>query len=303
MAAMQRPSILSTSPGTRSDAFGVAEWGLLSGIALIWGSSFVLIAFGLDAFQPGLITLLRIAFGAAALSLVPAARARVHRSDWPRLVVLGLTWMAVPLLLFPVAQQWIDSSLAGMINGSMPLFSALVAALLLRRFPGTSQVTGLMVGFGGVVAISWPAVQGAGATARGAALVLVATALYGVSVNLAVPLQQRYGSLPVLLRVQAVAVAATLPFGIAAIPGSAFAWGPLAAVVALGVFGTGLAFVAMATLAGRVGATRGSIAIYFLPVVAIAFGVAFRAERVEPIALVGTGLVLLGAYLASRQEA
>ncbi len=74
------------------------------------------------------------------------------------------------------------------------------------------------------------------------------------------------------------------------------------AVAALGSFGTGLAFVAMTTLVGRVGATRGSVAIYFLPVVAIALGVIFRDETVAAISLLGTGLVLVGAYLTSRRE-
>ena len=86
------------------------------------------------------------------------------------------------------------------------------------------------------------------------------------------------------------------------LPSSEFAWSSTLAVAVLGSFGTGLAFVAMTTLVGRVGATRGSVAIYFLPVVAIALGVVFRDETVAAISLVGTGLVLAGAYLSSRRE-
>ena len=74
------------------------------------------------------------------------------------------------------------------------------------------------------------------------------------------------------------------------------------AVGALGFFGTGWAFVAMTTLVGRVGATRGSVAIYFLPVVAIGLGVVFEDETIAAVSLVGTGLVLAGAYLTSRRE-
>jgi drug/metabolite transporter (DMT)-like permease len=59
----------------------------------------------------------------------------------------------------------------------------------------------------------------------------------------------------------------------------------------------------MATLVGRVGATRGSVATYLIPVVAIALGVVFLDEVIEPISLLGTALVLAGAYLTSRAEA
>ena len=81
-----------------------------------------------------------------------------------------------------------------------------------------------------------------------------------------------------------------------------FAWGPALAMVPLGMLGTGLAFVALTTLVGRVGSSRGSISIYFTPLVAIVLGVAFRGERVTGAALAGTALVLVGAWLTSRRE-
>jgi len=216
--------------------------------------------------------------------------------------VLGLVWMAAPLLLFPIAQQWIDSSLAGMLNGAMPLFAALTAALLLRRAPRRVQVVGLLLGFTGVAAITWPAVQGASVTALGAFLVILATVLYGVAANMAVPLQQKYGALPVVLRAQLVALLAVLPFALAAIPGSSFEWSSALAMVPLGVGGTGLAFLAMATLVGRAGATRGAVAIYFIPVVATILGVVLRDETVMLVQLAGLGLVLASAWLTSRRD-
>jgi drug/metabolite transporter (DMT)-like permease len=74
-------------------------------------------------------------------------------------------------------------------------------------------------------------------------------------------------------------------------------------MVALGVFGTGLAFIAMAVLVGRAGATRGAVAIYFIPVVALILGVTVRGESVEPVSLAGVALILVGAILTSRREA
>jgi drug/metabolite transporter (DMT)-like permease len=118
-----------------------------------------------------------------------------------------------------------------------------------------------------------------------------------------VPLQQRYGALPVMFRVQLGALAMTAPFGLFGLGGSTFAWDSFAAVVALGVFGTGVAFVAMGTLLGRVGAARGSIAVYFVPVIALFAGVLFRDEHVAALSIVGMVLVIIGAALTSRSEA
>jgi drug/metabolite transporter (DMT)-like permease len=298
---MQR-RLISTAPGNRLDAFGAVEWSLLGAAALIWGSSFLLIAMGLEAFAPGVVTVLRLLFGAAALGIIPAARRPVARDDLPAIAVLGLVWMAVPLLLFPIAQQWVDSGVAGMINGSVPVFSAFLAALLLRRMPSRHHVFGILIGFGGVVVISLPSFGSSAGTTAGILLIVAASFCYGLAVNLAVPLQQRYGSLPVLFRCQLVAIVLTLPFGIGGIPGSRFDWDSFLAVAALGALGTGLAFVAMATLVGRAGATRGAVAVYFIPVVAVVLGVVVRHEQIQPLALLGTAIVIAGAFLSSRSE-
>jgi drug/metabolite transporter (DMT)-like permease len=73
-------------------------------------------------------------------------------------------------------------------------------------------------------------------------------------------------------------------------------------MIPLGVLGTGLAFVLMTTLVGRVGGPRGSVAIYFVPIVAIALGMIVRGDTIEPVAVAGAVLVLLGAWITSRKE-
>ncbi len=299
-----RSRLITTAHGTRPEAFGPAEWSLLAAVAVIWGSSFLWIEYGLESFRPPVVTTARVLLGVLALAVVPGARrTRIDRSDWPRVVVLALTWMSVPLLLFPVAQRWIDSSVAGMINGAVPLTTALVTVFVLRALPGRVQLAGLLVGFSGVVCIAWPSVQDVGATAFGFLLCVVAVFLYGIGANVAVPLQQRYGALPVLLRALLVALVIVTPVGVAALPGSEWNAGNAAAMVPLGLLGTGWAYVAFATLSGRAGATRGAVAIYFTPVVAIVLGVVVRDEHVAVIALLGAALVMIGAWLTSRSEA
>ena len=94
----------------------------------------------------------------------------------------------------------------------------------------------------------------------------------------------------------------TAPLGIVGLGDSTFAWPSFIAVTALGVLGTGLAFVLMGHLVSRVGSTRASIATYLIPVVALLLGAIFLGEPVHPLSVLGIGLVILGAVLASRRE-
>ena len=299
---VSRRPLIETAHGTRREAFGPQEWGLLAAVAAIWGSSFLFIEIGLEHFGPGVVAFGRVAVGAVTLWFLPGSHRPVERADLPRIALLGLFWMGAPLLLFPIAQQWIDSSLAGMVNGALPIFAAVVAAILLRKMPTGRIVAGIAVGFVGVVFVLWPAAHDADATALGASLAVLAVLCYAVAVNIAVPLQQRYGALPVLIRAQAAALILLFPAALISLPDSEFSWTSAIAVAILGCFGTALAFVAMTTLVGRAGATRGSIATYFIPVVAIVLGVIFRDETIEAISLLGTGLILAGAYITSRRE-
>jgi len=296
-----RSTALAQAQEDARAVFTPADWGMLAGTALAWGGSFLFMEFGLHHFAPPLIAFGRIAFGAATLALLPAARAPVPRSAWPRIALLGMTWMAVPFLLLAIAQQWIDTGLAGMINATAPLFTALVAAVLVRALPSRLQLGGLVVGFLGVVAISLPSVD-EGSSLLGVALVLSAALLYGLAFNIAAPLQRRHGSLPVTWRAMLVAAVALLPAAAVGALSSSFAWSSLLAVVALGVIGTGIAFIWFTTLIGRVGPARAAVAIYVVPVVAIALGAAFNDERVHAAALLGTAMVLAGAYLTSRPK-
>jgi drug/metabolite transporter (DMT)-like permease len=300
---MASTRLLSTSHGTNREAFTATDWGLFLSLAAIWGSSFLFMAIGLDNFHPGVVTLIRVSLGAVFLSLIPRARAtRIDRSDWSRVALLAVIWVAVPFTLFPIAQQWIDSAVAGMLNGATPIFTALIATLLLRALPGLLQTTGLLIGFGGIVAIALPSAGEGSTAAIGVVLIVIATLGYAVSLNIVTPLQQKYGSLPIMVRVLWLATPMVLPFGLAGMGESTFSWSSLIAVAAVGVLGTGLAFILMGNLVGSVGATRASFLTYLIPVVALVLGVVFRDEVISPISIVGVGLVIAGAILASRRE-
>ncbi|MEM7049291.1 MAG: DMT family transporter [Acidobacteriota bacterium] len=271
-------------------------------VALIWGSSFLWIDIGLESLRPGVIAASRLLLGAAVIACFPSAWKPVRRSDLGSIALMGILWMGLPLVLFPIAQQWIDSAVAGMVNGAVPLATAAWATFLLRRLPGPSQGTGLLVGFGGVVAIAWPQLMASRSTALGVGMLAFSVVLYGLAANLAVPLQQRYGALPVLLRAQLISLVFVVPFGLADLAGSRWNTKSVLAMFPLGALSTGLAFVMMIALVGRVGSARGSVPIYLGAPVAMVLGVVFLGESVHPSAIAGTALVILGAWLTSRRE-
>ena len=281
---------------------GRKDWLLLLFPGLIWGSSFFFIAEGLDAFQPALITPLRVLFGFLALVALPQSRKHIPIKDLPSIALLGVFWIAIPLSLFPFAEQHVSSSVTGMLNGATPLFVIAVASMIHKSFPHRNQVLGLLVGFCGVLLIAIPTANKNSSSAFGVILIMCALCCYGIALNLAVPLQQKYGALPVVVRAQAVALILTAPFGIAAIPSSSFAWHSLFAMVALGVGGTGIAHALFTTLAGRVGSTRASVTNFIMPVVALFLGAIIRDEVVAGLSLAGCGVALAGAFLTNRSR-
>jgi drug/metabolite transporter (DMT)-like permease len=295
-------SLLTTAEGETQGAFGPPEWGLVATISLIWGGSFLFIANGLESFPPPVISLFRLTLGFLALSCMPAARAgRLARHDLLRAALLGLIWLALPFLLFPIAEQWVSSAVAGMLNGGIPVVAAVISAAMLRRLPGRRQMFGILIGALGIVFIGLPSLSAGSRTALGVGLVLLAVLCYGVSSNLAVPLTQTYGSLATQWRVQGFAVLWSLPFGLLRM-GDVHDVTVTSAgsVLVLGLMGTGVALVLAGRLMGRVGVTRGTVFNYLVPVVAIVLGVVFRDDVLEPLHFVGIALVLSGAFIVSR---
>ncbi len=302
MPNVTRTGLLATSEGSNTGPFTSLDWGLLATASLVFGSSFLFMSVGLDAFSPGVVSFGRIAFGFLALSLFPAAWVPIARSDWRQIAVLGATWSALPLSLFPLAQQHISSAVAGMINGGTPLLVGLVASVLLRRLPGSLQLVGVAIGVVGIVLISLPSLGAGGDSALGVFMVVGAISGYGISLNIAVPLQQTYGALPVIWRVHLVGAVLTVPRFVLGLTDSTFEPRPFLAVVALGAGGTGLAYVAMGALGARVGSTRSSVITYLATPVAALLGVLFRNDVLEGVQVAGGFLTLAGAWFASRSE-
>jgi drug/metabolite transporter (DMT)-like permease len=134
-------------------------------------------------------------------------------------------------------------------------------------------------------------------------MILAAVMSYGVAVNIARPLQQRYGALPVIWRAQAIALVLTAPFGVPEVLSARWSLWPVLSLLALGALGTGVAFVLTAVVAGRMGAPVASAIAFLIPPVALLLGVLVRGEEVALISALGAAVCIVGAVLMQRKPA
>jgi len=288
--------------------FTSLDWFLASILSLTWGSSFLLIAIAVEDLHPTVIPFGRAATGAVALACFPGARNKIPLRQWPRIALLGLVWMALPFWLFPIAEQTVVSSIAGMMNGGLPVVMACVTALWVRRMPSAQRIFAILLGFVGIVVVALPAVRtesaGGDSIADTAGIVYLALALlcYAIGANIARPLQAQYSPARLLMRVQFAAAAWTLPFAVPGARDSDFTISAIGAVVALGVIGTGIAFVAFGTLLERTGITRAMIPTYFTPIVGLILGAVFRSEYIALVSVLGMCIVITSAWLTSKPD-
>ena len=272
---------------------------MLLALSAIWGASFMFIKVGVRELEPATLVFFRVALG--ALTLLPIALATTSlaplRSDWKPLVVMGALNSAIPFWLLSFAETRIDSGLSAVIQAAAPIFTVLLAL----RFDHTQRVTGLrlagvLVGFVGVALL-------VGAQRGGdlvAAFAVVVTALcYAGAVIYG---GRRLGHVPpVTMALGGLTAAALLiaPLGLAQLPSQLPGWKPVASVVALGVLGSGLAYVLYYALLQGAGASRAILVTYLVPAMALLYGAVFLGEEVTTVALVGLVLVLGGVALGT----
>jgi drug/metabolite transporter (DMT)-like permease len=280
---------------------------LVVGLALLWGSGFFWIALALDGFSPVQLTFARLALGAALLAVIVTLR-RLHwptgRPMWTHLTVAALVSNAIPYGLFAFAEQTVPSSLAGALNATTPLWTAVIAYAARGDQPLTPRrLLGLAVGLLGAVIVLAPwNIDSAGA-AGGVAACVAAAASYGVSyVYQARYLTNRGHSPLVLAAAQLLAatllLAAAMPF--AGLQPVRFDTTAVAAVLILGLLGTGVAYVLNFAIIAREGPTAASVVTYLVPAVAVVLGIIVLSEPARWTLGGGLALVLLGVALVRR---
>lgn len=294
--------------------------GRLALLACIWGASFLLIKLALGAFTPAQVVLVRLAAGAAVLmGILALRRQRLPHgwAVWGHLGAMGVVANVMPFFLFAWAEQRITSGLAGVLNGTTPLFTLMIASLALPDEKLTrTRLAGFLVGFAGVVLVVGPwrlseAGSGAGSgaglgvwqTVAGQAACLLAAACYGVGfVYTRLFLSGRGRPLPLAagqLSAATVVMVVLMPLVGGRSPSAGSPAGlAVAAAVTLGAVGTGLAYLLYYRLIAESGATSASAVTYLIPIVAVALGVVVMAEPVRWNLFAGAAVVLVGVGLA-----
>jgi drug/metabolite transporter (DMT)-like permease len=238
-----------------------------------------------------------------ALFFVPGSRQKIDRRHQPRLLILGLIWMALPFLLFPLAEQTVASSIAGMMNGALPVVVAIITAIWVRKAPSPQRIFAVVVGFFGIFLIAAPSIRdGGSADVKGIIYLTLALLCYAVGLNIARPLQAIYSPATLMLRVVALSTLLSAPLGIVAMRSTTFSLGLIGATVFLGALGSGFAFLLFGTLLKRTGPVRSMIPTYFTPIVGTFLGVLFNDENILMLSIVGMLIVIFGAWLTSRPE-
>ncbi len=277
-------------------SFEKHDWFLIIGTAGLWGASPLFIDIALDDFHPSLITWLRVLFGCLTICIFPSNSEAVRASDRRKVMLLGFTWMAFPLSMFPIAQQWVNSSMTGMLYSAVPILTVMIAAAFFQVSTSPQRLKGICIGLIGIVLISSPEISTDNTNAFGVGLMFLAFISYGIGFNLAGPLQSQYGSIPVVRRALTLATLLTTPLGIYGTLSSSFSLQAMSACLVLGAGGTGIAYIWSSKLAGRVGAVRSSIVAYLFPIEAAILGVMFRGDSISYFAIIGVVIAISGAY-------
>ncbi len=275
------------------------DWLRLCALSVLWGGSFLFYRILATALPPTTTVFSRVAIGAVALLAVLAVqgiRLQVPRLLWPRLALLALLNNAVPFTLFAWAETRVTGGTASILNALTPVFTVLVAGLVLRSEAITRlRLVGIACGLAGVLVLVGPDAL-LGADLWGQAACLLAAISYGFALPLGRTIKglapQQMATAQLLL-----ASAMTLPLVlILDQPWSLPPLGPAAwlAMIGLGLLSTGLAYILFFGLLASAGATNLSLVTLLVPVSALLLGHAVLAEPVTPQAVAGMVLIAAG---------
>ena len=283
----------------------MVKWFIFTVLSIIWGSSFKLMKFGMEALSPYQVAALRmISAGLILLPFTITAIKKIPKNKIGLVMLSGLLGSFFPAFLFCIAETKIDSSLAGILNALTPLFTVIIGVSFFRVEVSRQKYIGVIVGFIGLMLLF---LVGGNVTLNYlsyALLVLLATFFYGINVNLIGSYMNKIGSLNI----------ASLAFTFLIIPSSIILWYTgyfnlpllakeyLTATVAsiiLGVFGTAIASVLFYVLVKRAGGLFASTVTYGIPFVAVFLGL-LDGEFITLLQVGCLAIILVGVYLANK---
>ncbi len=283
------------------------DWLLFVLVAGMWGSSYLFIKIGVETLPPFTLVALRLAFGLALLAtIVLVAREPLPRDrrTYGHPFVLGVLNIVIPFSLITWGEQSIDSALASVLNGTVPLFTIVIAALALHDEPITvNRLVGLAIGFAGVVVLTSRNL-GAGSSQLEGEIALVGSSIAYALGNVYARRNVRglRPMIPAMFQVGFAFVVSALlalafenPLSITLRPDALFA------VIWLGLLGSGSAYLIFFRLLARWGSTRSSLVAYLLPVFGILLGFLVLNEQIDERILFGTAMIIGGVALVNSR--
>jgi drug/metabolite transporter (DMT)-like permease len=272
-------------------------------VSIIWGIPYLLIRIAVrHGVTPGLLAFGRVALAAVVLLALAwrAGTLGTLRGRFGVLLAYAVIEVCIPFPLIAAGETRVSSSLAAILISSVPL----IVALLALRFdqserPTPVRAVGLLIGFGGVVALVGIDVAGSSRELLGAGAILLAAVGYAIGPML---IKLRLGGLdPRATMGGSLAIASVLLAPVAALnpPHTTPSAGAIVCVIVLGLVCTAAAFVIYTILIGEAGTSRATVITYVNPVIAVALGVALLGERPGAGSVAGLLLILAGSWLST----
>lgn len=286
------------------------NWVILIILALIWGSSFILMKRGLDVYSSDEVAGLRIFI--SFLFLSPLIYRHVKKElwqHWKSFLGMGVFGNFIPAFLFTKAETGISSSLAGILNSLTPLFTLILGVLIFKAKTRWVNVAGLTLGFVGAVGLMTVGKDvDINSNLVYGSYILLATILYGLSVNI---IKSKLGGVnSITATVWAMMfigpLAGIYVFGFTdfttRVVTNPIALQSLGYISLLAIFGTALSVIIFNVLIRNTSALFASSVTYLIPIVAMGWGV-MDGDSIFPLHFVWIGLILLGVYLVNKKKA
>jgi drug/metabolite transporter (DMT)-like permease len=274
---------------------GFLNWLIFIILSFIWGSSFIMMKEGLLHLSPYQVASLRILF--AGIVLLPWAVKYITRVPKNKLLIIflsGVLGSLLPAYLFCVAEEGIDSALAGTLNSLTPIFVIIIGALFFRSRTSAYKILGIIIAFtGSVLLLLSKGKMGESQNLLYVSFIVLATIFYGINVNMVHRHLRDTGSLQIAaVALSLNAVPALISTGILYSTGHA---------ALLGIFGTAIASIIFYVLIKRAGAVFSSMVTYGIPLVANCWGLLY-GEEVGWKQFGCLLLILVGVYVANRRQ-
>jgi len=279
----------------------------LAGLALIWGASFLFIKVAVHDMSPTALVLIRSVSGCIALALIVRAMGRPLLGDgWKgRLVpfaILAITGGLLPWAAIAWGEERISSGLASILNSTTPLWAAvLVYWLIPSDRPSALNYAGVLIGLAGVVILFVPDLRakGLGGNVIGAAAVVLASLSYAVSALYQRRKLRGVSVYEVSLGQLAATAILAVPIAAPSLPSVHVAAPSLAAVIALGVGGSGVAYLLYYYILNTLGPVRATGVTLLVPITAVLWGAILLHEQVTLPIIAGMVVILTGVVLTN----